>query len=149
MQLPNPPPHVALAGLRALKSVAVADGEFREIERRLISAVQRHVLRIDADIDALETITPDELAAAVAEPMFRKRIVGGCAMLTLIDADADDDERSLVTAYAKALDVKDKVRDVGEAAVRKVKETDLEGVKEEAKEALRAGKAFLKKKLED
>jgi len=108
MQLPNPPPEVATAGLRALKSVAVADGEFREIERRLISAVQRQVLRIDVDLDALETISPEQLAEAVTEPAFRKRIVGGCAMLALLDADADDDERSLITAYAKALNVKDK-----------------------------------------
>ncbi len=108
MELPKPPPHIARAGLRALKSVAAADGEMRAVELQLIGVIQRNILNIDDDLDELDTITPEQLAEAVTEELVRKRIVGACAMLSLVDADADASERTLVTAYAKALGVKDK-----------------------------------------
>lgn len=108
MEIPKPPPEIARAGLRALKTVALADGEFRPIERELIDAVMEHVLGVDVDLDALEPITPEELADLVEPQPFRERIVRGCAMLTLIDGDADDDERDFVTRAGKACGVKDK-----------------------------------------
>jgi tellurite resistance protein len=105
MGFPTPPPEVANAGLRALNAVAGADGTVHQLERELLSSVQRHILGTEVDVSALEPITPEQLAADVAEPMFRERIIGGCVLMALIDGEPSKAELELVEAYAKALDV--------------------------------------------
>lgn len=105
MALPVPPKNVAQAGLRALCTVARADGTIHELERDLIGSVQRHILRTDFDLSALDAISPEELAAEVTEPALRERIVGGCVLLSLIDGEPSPAELERVEAYAKALDV--------------------------------------------
>lgn len=103
----RPPPAVAEAGLRALKTVAAADGKLAGLERELIAAVQRFILHTDLDVDALAPITPEELAAAVPEGPFRERIVHACIFMTLIDGDAAPGELGVVDGFAAALGVKD------------------------------------------
>jgi len=105
MALPIPPESVARAGVRALLAVAGADGEIHELERELITAVQRHILHTDFDLGALEPVTPEELASAVSEPALRERIIGGCVLLSLIDGEASPAELELVEAYATSLQV--------------------------------------------
>lgn len=107
MSIPTPPASIARAGLRALKSVASADGVFRPLERELLDSLQRHVLHSDFDVDALEPITPEELAAEVPEGPFRERIVHGAIFMGLIDGEAADSELDLVDDYAEALGVND------------------------------------------
>jgi uncharacterized tellurite resistance protein B-like protein len=61
MELNTPSPEVARVGLRAMKSIALADGELHELERGMIDGAQRHVLKTCFDIDALESISAAEL----------------------------------------------------------------------------------------
>src|SRR5689334_8371827 len=105
MEIPKPPPEVARAGLRALLTVALADGEFQDLERRFIEAVRDHVLGADVDLDGLAPIDPDELARSVPEP-FRERLVHGCLLVALIDGEASEPELTLLNTFAAALDVR-------------------------------------------
>jgi ubiquinone biosynthesis protein Coq4 len=84
--------------------VASADGAIHDLERRLIAAVQTHILNTQLDFDALEPITPDELAGAVPQP-FRERIVHSCLVAALIDGEASAAELALISEYAEALGV--------------------------------------------
>ncbi len=103
-----PPPTVAEAGLRALKTVAAADGALALHERDLLAAVQRHILSSSFDVDALGPITPEELAAAVPEGPFRERIVHACIFMTLVDGEAAPGELGVVDDFAAALGVADR-----------------------------------------
>lgn len=105
MDITAPPSDVARLGLRALKTVAVADGEIHDLERRFADAAQRHILKTDLDFDALTGIDPDELAAGVPEP-FRERIVHACLVLALIDGEATAAEMTVLGAFADALHVR-------------------------------------------
>ena len=53
-----------LAGLRAMRVVAGANGVFSEEEREVIRAVAQ-VFEVSVDVDSLEPITPDELAKTI------------------------------------------------------------------------------------
>jgi tellurite resistance protein len=104
MLIPTPPPEVARFGLRALKTIATADGELHDLERRFAMAVQRHILATDLDFDAIEGIDPEELARGVPAP-FRERVVHGCLLVALIDGGASAAELAVVDAFAEALEV--------------------------------------------
>lgn len=106
--LPTPPPAIAEAGLRALKTVALVDGEVHPLERDLLESLQRFVLGTQLDVDALTPIEPGELAAAIPEGPFRTRIVEGCIFMTLVDGEAGAAEVKLVDAFADALGVEDR-----------------------------------------
>lgn len=105
--LERPPLPIATAGLRALRTVAAADGKLEGLERELLGAVQRFILHTDIDVDALDPITPEELAAAVPPGPFRERIAHACIFMALIDGDAAPGELGVVDAFAAALGVKD------------------------------------------
>jgi len=104
MHLPTPPPEVARFGLRALKTIAAADGEIHDLERRFAGAVQRHILATDLDFDAIVGIDPEELARGVPAP-FRERVVHACLLVALIDGQASAAELAVVDAFAEALEV--------------------------------------------
>jgi tellurite resistance protein len=104
MELIAPPPEVARLGLRALATVARADGEIHDLERRFIAAVQKHILKTDLELDALSPIGADELARGVPSP-FGERIVHGCLLVALIDGEASAEELSVLERFAKALGV--------------------------------------------
>ncbi len=75
MKLMTPPPEIAHSGLRALKTIAIADGHFHPLEQQMIASIQAHLLKTDFDIDSLGPITPQGLAASVSDPDFRERIL--------------------------------------------------------------------------
>lgn len=102
MELLLPPPEVARAGLRAVKTVATADGQLHDLERRMMSAAQQHVLHTDFDLDQLTPIAPDELADVVP-PAFRERVLHACIIVALIDGEASAAETNQLDAYAGAL----------------------------------------------
>jgi hypothetical protein len=104
MELQKTPPEVALVGLRAIKGVAMADGEFHSLERGLLNAVQRHILGTAFDLDDLEPITPNELAAGLPEAL-REQFFNGCLITALIDSEASDAERAVLDGYASALGI--------------------------------------------
>lgn len=107
MPITAPPPSIARAGLRALKSVASVDGTFRELERELLDSLQRYVLHSEFDIETLEPISPAELAEAVPPGEFRERIVHGAIFMSMIDGEVADTELDLVDDYAEALGIND------------------------------------------
>jgi len=103
MKLIPPPENVAFAGLRALRTVALCDGEMHDIESAFLESVQKHILHTSYELDELNVITPEELADVVTEPEFVERLVRALVFVALIDGEASEEEDQLVGAYAKAL----------------------------------------------
>jgi hypothetical protein len=108
MELITPPREIAHAGLRALKTVVLADGELHDLERGFIEAVQSHVLHTDFDVDALAPIDGKELASIVPPGEYRDRILRSAVMAALIDTEASSAELTIIRDYAKAFDIDDK-----------------------------------------
>ena len=101
-------PRIFMLGLRAAKTVAVVDGNFDQRERELVAAAMRALapeLVTQVDIDALETITGEELAAEVADELTRTRIIQVMLIMAMIDTEVDEREHALIKDFAKALDV--------------------------------------------
>ena len=105
MELSIPPPEVAHAGLRALSTIAAADGVVHPLERDLLKSVQSILLHTSFDVDALDPITPAELAALVPPGAFRERILRGCTLMALTDAEASANEARSASSSALALDL--------------------------------------------
>lgn len=100
------------AGLRALKTMAMADGRFDEHERGVLLAAA-DALGADIDPDAVGTIEPAELATVVRDPTLRLRAVQTLIVMALADGDATKDEAALLRRFAAALEVEERdVRDV-------------------------------------
>lgn len=104
MQLLKPPPELVPFGLRAMKTIATADGTFSDVERNLLATAQS-VFGTDVDVDALSTITPAELAAHLTDPAMRRQIVRGMIIVSLMDGEASPAETVLVEAFAEALGI--------------------------------------------
>jgi len=105
MRLLQPDPAAALLGLRAMKTMAGAAGAIGPSQRALMEAARRVILRIDADIDALPPITPDELAAGFPSPELRQQFVNGMLVVALADGVPARETVAQVEAFAKALQV--------------------------------------------
>ena len=120
MEMVRPPPEVLPFGLRALKSVAMADGVFGEQERHLLDTAQAF-FGAHHDLDALAPIEPDELARHVVDPSMRRQLVRGMVVASLADGEASPAESALVERFAKALDVRSD--DLG--ALRKLADKNL------------------------
>ncbi len=104
MELLRPPPELMPYGLRALKTVATANGGFDEHARGMLETAQS-VFGGQHDLDALEPITPEELAAAMVDPRMRRQLVRGMVVVSLVDGEASREEAALVERFAAALDV--------------------------------------------
>ena len=102
-QMPNP--REAHHGLRAMKSVALADGALSFAERAMMTSIQE-IFGTAIEVDAVEPIEPDALAEAISDPQIRWQLVGGLVVMSLIDQDADGREAKMVDAFARALEVK-------------------------------------------
>jgi tellurite resistance protein len=107
MEIHRPPPTLVPFGLRAMKMVASADGDFADTERNLLGTVQQ-VFGTEVDIDALAPIEPDELARNLTDPALRRQIVRGMIVLSLIDGEASPAEAALVERFARALEIESK-----------------------------------------
>lgn len=94
------------AGLRALATVARADGELSAGELALLGATAS-TLGSDYTVDDLPPIEPEELALAVTDPAERLRAVQALVMMTLMDQQVSHDESLLVARFAGALGVDD------------------------------------------
>ncbi len=105
VQLQKPSPEVARIGIRAIKMVATADGEFHPLERGLMDAAQKHILGTRFDLDDLEPITPRELVDGIPEPL-REQFFNGCLIAALIDGEASSAEGALLDKYAEAFGIK-------------------------------------------
>jgi hypothetical protein len=105
MQLLTPSPEAARAGLRAMKHLASADGPMGAPTRNLLRAVQTHVLRLNEDLDALDDITPEGLAAAMTDPAVRRQFAQGMAVVSLADGKPGPKKVAAMERYARALGV--------------------------------------------
>lgn len=104
MELKMPNPDQAYWGLRAMKTVAMADGALDDAERNLLSSIQR-IFGTIHDLEQLAPITPTELARAFPDQQLRRQLVQGLIVMTLIDGEANPQETDQVEEYAKALEV--------------------------------------------
>ncbi|MCA9688979.1 MAG: hypothetical protein KC636_05175, partial [Myxococcales bacterium] len=110
MEFKLPSPEQFKLGIRAVYSVAIADGPIGDGERAVLAAAARVIGRpigVDIDLDRLTPITPAALAAAIDDPQIRYQLIGAMVVMTFADADIDGPEVELVEAFARALDVKD------------------------------------------
>lgn len=104
MELKMPNHEQAYWGLRAMKTIAMADGVLNESERHMLSSVQK-VIGTTYDIEELTPITPLELAQAFPDPQLRKQLVQGLLVVSLIDGKPDEAEVNLVEQFAQELEV--------------------------------------------
>lgn len=105
MRLIRPSADVAHAALRALKSVALVDGDAHALERRFFVSVQEHILGTTWAFDDVEPITPSELAERVQEREVRERILSACIVMALIDSQLVETEGALLEQLAQALEL--------------------------------------------
>ena len=105
MELKIPSPEQAYWGLRAMKTVALADRMLDDSERHMMEAVQR-ILGTTYSPEELAPITPDELARAFPDPQLRQQLVQGLIVMSLIDGKANAQETNLVEQFAQALEVR-------------------------------------------
>jgi hypothetical protein len=104
MEFVIPSPELVPFGMRALKMVAMANGEFEVRERAMLEAAQR-MFGTSIDIDALEPITPAELADAIDAPALRKQLVYAMLVMSMADGDAAKEEAALVESFRDGLGV--------------------------------------------
>lgn len=104
MELKLPSPEQAYWGLRAMKSVALADGELRASEIHLIESMQR-VFGTTYQPEQLTAITPADLARALPDQQIRRQLINGLVVMSLIDQELSSQEADLVEAFAQAMDV--------------------------------------------
>ena len=74
MELKIPSPEQAYWGLRAMKTVALADGMLDDSERHMMAALQR-IFGTTYSLEELAPITSDELARAFPDPQLRQQLV--------------------------------------------------------------------------
>jgi len=104
MELKMPNHEQAYWGLRAMKTVALADGTLSDAEQRLLESVQR-MHGTSYSLEQLEPITPEELAQELTDPQLRRQLVQGLIVMSLIDQELSSVESERIEAFARALDV--------------------------------------------
>ncbi len=104
MEFKIPNPEQAYWGLRAMKTVALADGALDESERHMLAGIQR-IFGATYRLDELPPITPEELACEFPDPQLRQQLVQGLVVMSLIDGKARPQEADFVEQFAHALEV--------------------------------------------
>jgi tellurite resistance protein len=104
MELKIPNPEQAYWGLRAMKTVAMADGAFDGSEVRMMAAVQE-IAGTSYAVEKLAAVAPEELARALPDPQIRRQLVQGLIVMSMIDQKPSQEEAELVEQFAQALEV--------------------------------------------
>jgi hypothetical protein len=104
MELKIPSLEQAYWGLRAMKTVALADGELSASELHMLEAIQR-IHGTSYPLEQLEPITPVDLARELSDPQLRRQLVQGLIVMSLIDQETSSQETDLVEQYAQSLEV--------------------------------------------
>ena len=121
----------ALPILRALKTIALADGIFESRQREFVEKHQKD-FGLDTNLDALAPISPDELAAAIPNSDTRLAIVQRMVIVALLDDEAQAAEIDLLRNFAKTLGV-------SEPAIKQMKFAATNNTKRLAFDLLRHG----------
>src|SRR6202012_2846104 len=95
----------ALLGLRAMKTITSAAGPIGPSQRAVMGAAKKVILHIDADIDALQPITPAELAAVFPVPELRQQFINGALVIALADGVPSPETVATIASFAEALGV--------------------------------------------
>ncbi len=126
MELKIPSPEQAYWGLRAMKTMAMADGALEPSEVRLIEAIQR-VFGTAHALDQLEPILPSDLSRALPDPQIRRQLINGLIVMSLIDEKASPQEAKLLEQFAQALEVTaPEVNDVRHVVKREIVQLRLD-----------------------
>ena len=104
MELKMPSPEQAHWGLRAMKTVALADGALDDAERQMLASVQT-ILGTTYAVDSLMPLTPEELASALTDRQIRHQLVQGLIVVSLIDGKANVRQTETVEQFAHAMEV--------------------------------------------
>jgi tellurite resistance protein len=104
MELKIPSSEQAYWGLRAMKTVALADGTLDGAELHMLASVQQ-ILGTTHAPEQLYPITPADLAREFPDPQLRQQLVQGLIVMSLIDGNANARETELVEQFAQALEV--------------------------------------------
>ncbi len=104
MELKMPTSEQAYWGLRAMKTVALADGALHDAELRMLASVQT-ILGTNHPVESLGPVTAEELAAALTDRQIRHQLVQGLIVVSLIDGTANGRETEAVERFAQALEV--------------------------------------------
>ena len=104
MELKMPSQEQVYWGLRAMKTVALADGPLIASEVHLLDSVQR-MHGTTYPLEQLETITPADLARELPDPQLRHQLVQGMIVMSLIDQGVSSQEADLVEQFTQALEV--------------------------------------------
>ena len=107
MEIQLPSPMLVPYGLRAMKMIAAADGDFGESERNLLTTAQK-LFGTSLDVDRLEPIEPEELARHITDPSLRRQFVRGMVVMSLIDGEASAAEATVVERFSAALGIESK-----------------------------------------
>lgn len=67
-----------------MKTIASAAGPLAPAQRAVMEAAKKVILRLDADIDALQPLTPAELAAGFPMPELRQQFINGALVISLV-----------------------------------------------------------------
>ena len=113
MQFVQIDPAFARLGQRAMASVARASADgMGPSHTALLAAAERMLLRTGADLGALAPIEPSELSLTNVPADQRRQLVRGLVVMSLAAGPTTDEQATLLTAYAAALDVDEPAVDV-------------------------------------
>lgn len=104
MELKIPSPEQAYWGLRAMKTVAMADGVLDASEHHMLESIQE-IFGTAYDLEQFALITPTELARAFPDPQLRTQLVQGLVIMTLMDGKVSPKETAYVEQFAQALGI--------------------------------------------
>ncbi len=105
MALIKPNPEETLASLRAVKSVITVDGPMLDTQRSAMSMAQKYFLHTDHDVDALEPISPEELARTIVDPALRRQLVQIMCAYVMLGKDIRPEHLARIREYASAFDL--------------------------------------------
>src|SRR5262245_33207712 len=92
------------AVLRAVRTVALVNDRFTDAERALVEGVAR-IHDVSVEVDELEPIPFDEVAAIVTDPQLRKRAVQLVMVTALVEGPPAPETAAAVRDFARALDI--------------------------------------------
>lgn len=105
MNLVQPTPAEAEAGLRALAEVLGNGGGLNPIAEQLLGAVQKHVLATEFDVRRLPPISPEELAERVVRAPVRRQLAMAMVVLSFASGTAGRRHVALIETYTSGLGV--------------------------------------------
>jgi len=98
------PPETAEVALRALATVAAADGEVDPREHRFIDAAAK---ALGCATGSREPIDDGEVADRIQDPVWRERLVQAAELLAVMDGHVHEAEIERIARLSRALDVHD------------------------------------------